>query len=109
MAAPAPAIISRVSAIWPPISAACVLRPFTSPVVLRVFDCMIWLTSGRESCQAGQRPKRIPVLTATTTQKIEDRHIDLNGRFMREGELGQVGNDDGDRFVREQRAQGRRR
>src|SRR5579862_1074975 len=68
MAAPAPASMSRVRAIWPAIRVLWILRPDTLPVALRELDCIIRLTWGRDSCQAGERPNRIPVATATAME-----------------------------------------
>ena len=46
-----------------------VLRPLTPLVVLRVFDCITWLTSGRESCKPAKARRECPLPTAIATQK----------------------------------------
>src|SRR5258707_11134412 len=64
IAAPAAASSTSVSATWPAISSRCVFRLCVLPVC---FALLAWIklpSCGRESCQAGETPKRIPVTSA---------------------------------------------
>ena len=73
--------------------------PATPRVVLRVFDCITWLTSGRESWRAGHRPNRIPCADGNRDAEEEHRQVDLNGGFVRKREFRQIGDDDADGLV----------
>ena len=63
VAAPAPAMRRSVRETCPAIRSRCVLRLRALPECLVLFAWMSSLMGGRESCQAGEMPKRIPVIT----------------------------------------------
>ncbi len=69
IAPPAPAINNSVSATCPAIKSRWVLRLRALPVCFVLFACISSLMGGRESCQAGEIPNRIPVITATAALK----------------------------------------
>ena len=106
MAAPAPASMSSVRAIWPAISALWVRRSRRPAGILRVADCIAWAGIGAGGCRAGKRPKSRAGGDGKRDAKEQHREVDTNRGLMGKGGRRKVGDNDAERLVSQQNAEG---